>query len=83
MTDPRQPAYPELHIHHFMTDNEGTPEPAVVPRWMSGLTKEELFAAMAMQGILSSHQAIIEQDAAKLADVCVAYARALIARLNT
>lgn len=53
MTDPKplgdQPAFPELHIHHWK-DAVGD---CSVPRWHGGLTKKEYLAGLAMQTFLS------------------------------
>ena len=52
------------------------------PAGMNGLTKRELFAAMAMQGIAASYpQWVQPQDAARLAECAVASADALLAEL--
>jgi len=53
MTDGNQPAFPEIHIHHFQNEDTEGKHDNVVPRWNGGLTKREYFAAMAMQGLLA------------------------------
>ena len=73
MTDPNSSAYPALHS----IDGNWVKEP--LPQY-GGLTKRELFAAMAMQGMLADHTCDAEPDA--FAEVAVNYADALIAELN-
>jgi hypothetical protein len=76
MTSGDQPAFPELHIHHFMTDDEGKEKPTVVPRWMSGMSKREFFAAIALHALLINN---FDDDAV----VCsLKYADSLIELLN-
>lgn len=81
MIDPSQPAFSELHIHHFKTDAEGKEQSAVVPRWQSGLTKREYFAAVAMQGMIArSHGLYVTTT--QFAEQSVKLADALIAELS-
>jgi hypothetical protein len=54
MTLPEQNAFPELHIHHFQNEDKEGQHDNVVPRWHGGLSKRELFAVMAMQGLLAN-----------------------------
>ena len=53
--------------------------PSGVHHAETGLTKRELFAAMAMQGILAGND---EYGGRKLAEVAVGFADALIAELD-
>jgi hypothetical protein len=76
---PNSPAYPELHIHHFLSDSDGKDKPAVVPRFMGGLTKREYFAAMAMLGHQKTYDLMSYQA---IAESCVKQADALIEELN-
>ena len=52
MTDGKQPAFPEVHIHHFQNEDADGKHDNVVPRWMGGLTKREWFIGMAMQRLV-------------------------------
>ena len=47
-----------------------------------GLTKRELFAAMAMQGIISSGEVLITYSVEHIANMAATQADALIAELN-
>ena len=73
MIDPNQPAFPETHIHHYLADTDGKKEnPVVVPRWMGGLSKRELLAAIAMLGYIASHRDRMYDFAVKDADGLIA-----------
>jgi hypothetical protein len=55
MIEPGQPAFPELHIHHFFSeDSEVGNKVNVVPRWMGGLTKREYIAIEMMKKALDA-----------------------------
>ncbi len=60
-----------------MTDGNDPVYPSTAA-WSSALTKRELFAAMAMQGLST----IVELDATNIARYAVETADALIAELN-
>ena len=61
------------------TDLPAFPIPG--PLFATGLTKRELFAAMAMQGALANPKAVNADDAALVAAVAVECADALLAEL--
>lgn len=87
MTDAKSPAFPteENVFDDKITDAYGLPIP--LKRKHHGLTKRELFAAMAMQGIVAN-QAFMEfvatQKNSELATIqsAISFADALIARLK-
>jgi len=58
ITDPDQPAFPEVHIHHF--DVEG--QSVVVPRWNGGLTKREYIAIELTKAILTCNAILNWRD---------------------
>jgi hypothetical protein len=89
MTDGLQPAFSEIHIHHFQNEDADGKHDNVVPRWMGGLTKREYFAAMAMQGLRAAalSEAVSEQglklwSSSGIAKQALSDADALIAELN-
>jgi hypothetical protein len=52
MIDPSQPAFPEVHIHHFQNEDADGKHDNVLPRWMGGLTKREYIAVEMMKKAL-------------------------------
>lgn len=71
--EPESPAFPE---HRLRKDTWGGYEIKSAP----GLTKRELFAAMAMQGLLAN--ATLNQAREPIADLSVTHADALLTALD-
>jgi len=85
MTDGKQPAFPEIHIHHWRAqDKEVGETDNVIPRWMGGLTKREYFAAKALQGLCAYGGALANENgsAAAYSRLAIECADALIEELN-
>ena len=80
MTDPNDLAYPKVVSSPARDRNHG---PYTDTRSTGGLTKRELFAAMAMQGLLANpDQAMVAMDEDHVAFSAMQHADALIAELN-
>lgn len=81
MTDPKslgdQPAFPELHIHHWK-DAVGD---CSVPRWNGGLTKREWLSGLAMQGICRDPNLSVLSGLPRIAEIAVNMADALLSEL--
>lgn len=78
MTGPNDSAHPTIETELYYDRSAAKYYPNVSST--GGLTKRELFAAMAMQGMLADHTCDAEPDA--FAEVAVNHADALIAELN-
>jgi hypothetical protein len=76
MDEKDKPAFPQMHT--ILAADEDSPS---VHRRFNGLTKRELFAAMAMQGILSAEDGV-SFPSAELASLSIDCADALLAELS-
>lgn len=80
MTNPNDPAFPEVFTNGSFYDNNAQKSFAEVAS-TTGFTKREQLAAMAMQGVISS-DTDSQLDYQQVAKFSVGYADALIEALN-